>query len=90
MGGDRQRRFGEDAFQRVLLVDEQVAGAGADEDLDAGRAMGAAQLGDVVGRRADVEAVVDERLLGGQREFFVQPLLAWSRAARCSAFRETW
>ena len=70
VGGDRQRRLGEDAFERRLLVDEQVAGAGADEDLDAGRAVGRLQLVEVVARRADVEAVVDERLLGRERELF--------------------
>ena len=75
MGGDRQRRLGEDSLQRVLLVDEQIARAGADEDLDSGRAVGLPQLGDVVARRADVEAVVDERLAGGQRELFFQPRL---------------
>ena len=48
VGGDRQRRLGEDAFQGGLLVDQQVAGAGADEDLDAGRAVGVLELGEVV------------------------------------------
>ena len=48
VGGDRQRGLGEDPLQRSLLVDQQVAGAGADEDLDAGRAVGRFQLVDVV------------------------------------------
>ncbi len=62
MGGDRQRRLGEDAFQGRLLIDEQIPRAGADEDLDAGRALRCLQLGDVVGRRPDVEAVVHDAL----------------------------
>ena len=33
---DGQRRLGEDLFERVLIVHEQVARRGADEDLDAG------------------------------------------------------
>ena len=49
VGRDRQRRLGEDAFQGCLVVDEQVAGAGADEDLDAGRAVGRLQIVEVVG-----------------------------------------
>jgi hypothetical protein len=31
---DRQRRLGKDGFQRRLLIDEQIARAGADENLD--------------------------------------------------------
>ena len=31
VGGDRQRRLGEDPFQRLLVVDQQTPGAGADE-----------------------------------------------------------
>ena len=88
MGGDRQRRLGEDPLQRVLLVDQQIARAGADEDLDAGRAVGLPQLVDIVARRADVKAVIDERLSGRQRELFFQPRLRRRRPARCSAFRE--
>ena len=90
MGGDRQRRLGEDSFQCGLLVDEQIARAGADEDLDAGRAVGVLQLVEIVGRRADVEAVIDERFAGPRARAFLRAALAWSRAARCSAFRETW
>ena len=49
VGSDRQRRLGEDSFQRRLLVDEQIARAGADENLDPRRAVGRLQLVDVVG-----------------------------------------
>ena len=75
VGRDRQRRLGEDPFERRLFVDEQIAGAGADEDLDPRRAVGGLQLVEIVARRPDVEAIVDERLLGRQRELLFEPRL---------------
>ena len=42
VGTDRQRRLGKDRFQRRLVIDEQIARAGADEDLDPRRARRAA------------------------------------------------
>ena len=36
MGRDRERRFGKNPLQRLLIVHEQIARAGADKDFDAG------------------------------------------------------
>jgi hypothetical protein len=74
VGTDRQRRFGKDRLQRRLLIDQQIARAGADENFDARRARGEFQFRHVVRRGADVKAVVDQALARGQSELFVQPL----------------
>ncbi len=55
-----KRGFREDAFQRFLIIDQQIARAGADEDLDARRALSRLQLAEIVRRGADVEAVIDQ------------------------------
>ena len=67
VGAEGQRRLREDAFQGLLRVDQQVAGAGPDEDFDARRAagVGGRQFVDVVRRRPEVEAPVDEALRRG-------------------------
>ena len=70
---DRQGRFGEDAFERRLLVDQQVPGARTDEDLDSRSALGRLKLGDIVGRRPDVKTVVDQTGSGGDRQFLFEP-----------------
>ena len=48
----------EDLLQPVLIVDQHVPRARSHEDLDSGGARRLLQLGQVVGRGADVEAVV--------------------------------
>ncbi len=60
----RQGRFGEDAFQCVLLIDQQVSRAAANENFDPRDIGRLGKLVDVVGSRTDVKAVVDQRLAG--------------------------
>jgi len=72
VGSDAECGLGEDTFERGLLIDEQVAGAGANEDFDAGGPFGLLKFSDIVGCRADIEAVVDDRLGRGQSELIMQ------------------
>ena len=65
MRTERQRRLGEDPLEVLLTLDQQVAGAGADEDLDARRPAGVLQFLHVLRRGTDVEAVVHQASLGG-------------------------
>ena len=71
---DRQCRVGEDPFQGLLVVDQQIAGARADEDLDPRGPAGGLKLCDIVGRGADIEPVVDEAPCGSQRQLLLQAL----------------
>jgi hypothetical protein len=74
MSGDRQRRFREDAFQCLLLVDQEIPGTGADENLDSGCAADRGQFGNVRGCGTDVEAIVDQALTSGQLELLLESL----------------
>ena len=68
VGADGRRGFREDSLERSLVVDEQVAGAGADEDLDArappkrGKVPQVARRAGGIGGGAQIEAVVREAL----------------------------
>ena len=83
-----KRRFAKDLFQGLLVVDQQVTRAGADKDLDARRPLGALQFGQIVGRRSDVEAEIDQRLAGRQLQLFVQSLDRRRRRIRVGHFQK--
>ena len=74
MGTDRKPRLGKNLLQGLLLIDEQVPRAAADENLDAGGPSRLLQFGQVRRRRADVEAVVHQALLSRQGQLRVQRL----------------
>ena len=54
VGADGCGGLREDALERSLIVDEQVAGAGADEDLDAGAPAEGGEIGQVARRAGGV------------------------------------
>ena len=72
MGTDRQGRFGEDPFQRLLFIDEQVSGTAANEDFDSRCPFDRLQNLKVVRCRADVKSVIDARFLRGQLQLVFQ------------------
>ena len=43
MRRNRQRRLAENPFERRLVIDQQIAGTGPDEDLDSGCALGGSE-----------------------------------------------
>ena len=66
----RRRDLRDDAVERGLVVDQQIAGRGAHEHLDAGRALEPLERGDVVdvlARAADVEGEVAEHAVARAR-----------------------
>ena len=75
MGTDGQRRFGKDALQGVLIVDQQIAGARTDEDFYSWRAPRLCQFGNIVAGGTDIETVIHQALLGGQRQLCIEPRL---------------
>ncbi len=60
------------AFERGLIVDEQAAGAGADEDLDSRGPRRLLQNLEIVAGCPDVETEVDDRPGGGPLELVVE------------------
>ncbi len=61
VSANRQRRFGKDALERLLAVDQQTTGAGSDKDLDTRTFWAVRKIVDVVFGGADIEAKVDVR-----------------------------
>jgi hypothetical protein len=72
VGTNGERGLREDRFEGRLFIDEQIACAGTDENLDAGRAFCLFQLCNVCRCRADIETVVDQALRRGERQLVVQ------------------
>ena len=76
--------LGDDAGQRRLVVDQQIAGRGPHEDLHAGRAFEAFQLRnvvDVLARRTDIEREIAVHAVAGALDLVGQRLRPSSSAA---------
>ena len=90
MSGDRQSRFRKDPLQRHLIINQQISGARANEDLDPRGASGGGQLVDIVRRRSDVETVVHQTLPGSQLPVSRRVARPSPCSGPCWAYQKKW
>ncbi len=75
VGTDWQRCLRKDSLERLLIIDQQVAGTGTHEDLDSGYPCGILEIFDVVDSSTDVETMIDDRLARCDRVLLFDPFL---------------
>ncbi len=91
MSTNRKSGFGKDSLQRILFIDQQVAGTGTYEDLDPGNSGRMLEIRHIVGCRADIKSVVCNRFGAGNLIFLFNQLLVDSaRYADQNGFSAVW